>query len=226
MTIQTNSGFTAGNFRAAHAPQTLTDLVWSTPAAKELIEDYKDGLIEGHLLLHGPFGTGKTTICNMVPLALTGNPNIKHDTLFVNASDVTTKAKLIPQIRNFALTMPFNVNEEFRFVLLDEADGMDKTAQDALKGLIDEVGQVVRFLITTNHLNKIDGGIQSRCNVQKIDHCQVDDWELRAKKILKREKIPLRQVKWKQAVANGNGDSRKIMQQLERVVARHRRNNP
>lgn len=217
-------GLTAGNFRAVHAPQTLTDFVWPCLSAKELIEDYVDEFIEGHLLLHGPFGTGKTTICNMVPLELTGDPNIKHDTLFVNASNVTTKAKLIPQIRNFSMSMPFCGNT--RFVVLDEADGMDKAAQDALKGLIDQVGHVVRFLITTNHLDKIDGGIQSRCHVQKIDKTQPIEWRPLMKKILRREKIPIGKVKWQQALDVGDGEGRKTMQQLERLVARYRRDNP
>jgi DNA polymerase III delta prime subunit len=224
MAIQTNSGFTAGNFREAHAPQTLTDLVWSTQTAKDLVQDYVDGLIDGHLLLHGPFGTGKTSICKMVPFAITGDPNIIHDTLFVNASNVTTKAKLIPLIQNFALLMPLVGST--RFIHLDEADRMDGAAQDALKGLIDDVGDVVRFLITTNHLRKIDGGIQSRCHAQEIDHCQPSDFRPFAKRILLAEKIPLGKVNLTQALDDGAGEGRKTMQQLERLVARYRRNNP
>ena len=217
---------TAGNFRSRHAPQTLADLVWPTQSAKDLVQDYVDGHIGGHLLLHGPNGTGKTSICKMVPYAMTGNPNIKHDTLIVNASNVTTKAKLIPQIRNFALTMPLNVDENFRFILLDEADGMDKAAQDASKGIIDEFGHVVRFLITTNHLHKIDGGIQSRCHVQEIGHCRPSDFRPLAKRILRAEKIPLGKVNLTQALDDGAGEGRKTMQQFERLVARNRRNNP
>lgn len=224
MTIQTNGGFTAGNFHSAHAPQTLTDLAWPTQTAKDLVQDYVDGLIGGHLLLPGPFGTGKTSICKIVPYAMTGDPNIIHDTLFVNASNLTTKAKLIPKIRNFAHTLP--MCGDVRFVILDEADGMDKATQDALKGLMDQVGHVVRFLITTNHLRKIDGGIQSRCHVQEIGHCQPSDFRPLAKSILRAENIPLGKVNLTQALDDGAGEGRKTMQQLERLVARHRRNNP
>lgn len=212
---------TAGNFRAAYAPHTLQELVWPSPYAKDLIEVYADGLIDGHLLLHGPFGTGKTTICKLIPVALTGDPNISYDTLFVNASDITTKSQLIPKIKNFAETMPFCGN--VRFIVLDEADGLDKAAQDALKGLIDQVGHVVRFLITTNHLHKLDCGIQSRCHVQCIDHCQPMDWLPRAKMIMQQEGVEPSLEDLRDALEVADGDSRKTLQHLERLVAREKR---
>jgi DNA polymerase III delta prime subunit len=213
---------TAGVFRAAHAVNGLNDLVWPTQGSKQLIEDYVDGFIDGHLLLHGPFGTGKTEMAKRVPFALTGDQQIEADTLFINASDITTKSELLPKIHNFSQTLSF-CEAGVRFVILDEADRLDPRAQDALKGIIDRYGHVVRFIFTTNHFDKLDGGIKSRCHCMEIGECSPRQWLPRARAIMAAEHIDISDDDLLALIDMGNGSGRKIMQMLERFVARHRR---
>lgn len=213
---------TAGVFRAAHAVRGLDDLVWPTQGSKQLIEDYVDGLIDGHLLLHGPFGTGKTEIAHQVPFALTGEDQIHADTLFVNASDTTSKAQVIPHIHSFAQAIGF-CEAGLRFVILDEADRLDPRAQDALKGIIDQYGSFVRFIVTTNHFDKLDGGIKSRCHCMEIGECSPHQWLPRARGIMVAENIDISDGDLVDLINMGDGSGRKIMQMLERFVARHRR---
>jgi len=213
---------TAGAFRAAHAVQTTGFLVWPTQSARDLIDDYIDGLIDGHLLLHGPFGTGKTGIAKMVPFALTGEDQIHADTLFLNASDTTTKAQVIPQIHNFAQVISF-CQHDLRFVILDEADRMDARAQDALKGIMDKYGAHVRFLFTTNHHGKLDGGIKSRCHCVEIGECSPHQWLPRARAIVAAEQVLISDADLLDLIKMGDGSGRKIMQMLERFVARYHR---
>lgn len=213
---------TAGAFRAAYAVNGLADMVWPTQGIKEIIEDYTDGIIGGHLLMHGPFGTGKTEFAKQIPFALTNDPKVEADTLFINASDKTAKSELLPKIHNFSKTISF-CEANVRFLILDEADRLDPRAQDALKGIIDEYGAFVRFMFTTNHFEKIDGGIKSRCHCMEIGEYSPKQWLPRARAILDNENIAISNDDLLDLIGQGDGSGRKIMQTLERYVARHHR---
>ena len=56
----------------------------------------------------------------------------------------------------------FESADDLKVVFLDEVDRVSKNYQDALKGFIEEYEKSVRFIATTNHINRIDGGVRSR----------------------------------------------------------------
>jgi DNA polymerase III delta prime subunit len=213
---------TAGNFMATYRPTTLGDIVWPSLDAQELLEDYTDGLIEGHLCLHGDFGTGKTQLAQLVPFALTGEKQVHWDTLLLNCSDTTSKSELIPTIKRFAETLSF-CEGGLRFLILDEADRIDPRAQDALKGIIDKYGSVTRFIFTTNHFKKIDGGIKSRCHCMEIGKATSQQWLMRARSIMDAEGVEISDADLLSIIDKGKGSGRDIMQQLERYAARYHR---
>ena len=221
MMTQTLNG-TAGNFRATHKPKTLDDIVLPSATAQELIEDYVDGHIKGNLLLHGPFGTGKTEIAKMVPFALTGDKRVHFDTLLLNCSDTTSKSELIPTVKGFSETLCMCEAGQ-RFLILDEADRIDPRAQDALKGIIDKNGSVTRFIFTTNHFEKIDGGIKSRCHRMEIGTATSQQWLARARSIMDAEQVLISDADLLSVIDVGEGSGRDIMQQLERFAARYHR---
>lgn len=114
----------------------------------------KDG-IKTNLILHGPFGCGKTTLSKLL---------IKdHPHLYLNSSLYTSIDILRNKVEEFCSKMSmFDTKNEIKIVFLDEVDRISKQYQDALKGFIEEYENTVRFIATTNHINKIDGGIKSR----------------------------------------------------------------
>jgi DNA polymerase III delta prime subunit len=69
--------------------------------------------------------------------------------------------------------MPFG---KFKVVLIDEADYMNITSvQPALRNLMEDFSDTVRFVLTCNYPNKIMPPIHSRCqtiHVNKADHTE------------------------------------------------------
>lgn len=55
-----------------YKPQTLSDVIYPNIAVERRIAGYATGQLEGHLLLWGPNGTGKTTVADLLPYAISG----------------------------------------------------------------------------------------------------------------------------------------------------------
>mgnify|MGYP003333897646 CR=1 FL=1 len=49
-----------------YAPQNLDEVLYPSVAVERRIKAYANKELEGHILLHGPNGTSKTTVANFV----------------------------------------------------------------------------------------------------------------------------------------------------------------
>jgi DNA polymerase III delta prime subunit len=103
--------------------------VFTDPAVKEQVLTWiKEGSVP-HLLLHGPAGTGKTTLAKVLVNQLEIDD---YDFLQVNASRDNGVDFLKTKIEGFVSTLPFG---SLKIVLLDEADYLSPNAQGLLREL-------------------------------------------------------------------------------------------
>jgi replication factor C subunit 3/5 len=115
-----------------------------------------------NLLFYGPPGTGKTTtIINLIN-AYQDKLNNKNKDLIIhlNASDERGIDIIRNQINYFVNSKPL-FNTGMKFVILDEVDYMTKNAQQALKYLLQNYSNNVRFCLICNYISKIDEGLQN-----------------------------------------------------------------
>ena len=115
-----------------------------------------------NLLLYGPPGTGKTTtIINMInSFQIKNEQNNKGLMIHLNASDERGIDIIRNQINNFVNSKTlFKLG--VKFIILDEVDYMTKNAQLALKYLLQEYRQDVRFCLICNYISKIDDSLQN-----------------------------------------------------------------
>ena len=115
-----------------------------------------------NLLFYGPPGIGKTTtIINIIEKYQKKNNNLNKGLMIhLNASDERGIDVIRYQINNFANCNGF-FNNGLKFIILDEVDYMTKNAQQALKYLIQESNQNIRFCLICNYISKVEDCLQN-----------------------------------------------------------------
>jgi replication factor C subunit 3/5 len=132
------------------------------PLNKKILKNIIETTYFPNLLLYGPPGTGKTTtIINLINAYQT-KMNTKNKDLIIhlNASDERGIDIIRNQINFFVNSKPL-FNSGMKFVILDEVDYMTKNAQQALRYLLQNYSNSVRFCLICNYISKIDEGLQN-----------------------------------------------------------------
>jgi DNA polymerase III delta prime subunit len=129
----------------------------------------RDGSIP-HLMLSGSAGTGKTTLAKLLIKQLGVD---EYDVMYANGSKEARKVEWVDRLISFCQTMPYG---QFKIVLIDEADYMNpNSVQPALRNLMEDYSQTVRFILTCNYPHKIIAPIHSRCqgfHIARTDHTE------------------------------------------------------
>jgi len=136
---------------------------------EQVMQWIKDGTIP-HLMLSGSAGTGKTTLAKLLINELGVD---EYDVMYANGSKEARKVEWVDKLISFCQTMPFG---QFKVVLIDEADYMNpNSVQPALRNLMEDYSQTVRFILTCNYPSKIIPPLHSRCqgfHITKTDHTE------------------------------------------------------
>src|ERR1700741_3407253 len=104
---------------------------------------------------------GKTSTILSIARQLHG-PKYSSMILELNASDDRGIDVVREQIKDFASSRQL-FSTGFKLIILDEADAMTKTAQFALRRVIEKYTMHTRFCLICNYVNKIIPALQSRC---------------------------------------------------------------
>jgi DNA polymerase III delta prime subunit len=162
-----------------------------------------------HLLLSGHRGTGKTTLAfilkNELEIADT-------DFKVLNASDENSIDIIRNNIKSFAQTLPMG---EFKIVFMDEADYLTPNAQAALRRMMEEYSETVRFILTCNKPHKIIPEIKSRVQEFVFNEFNKKKAAAYAIKMLKAEGIEFEAEKLIEYVKMTYPDMRKMIQMLQ-----------
>lgn len=148
-------------FVEKYRPTNFDDIVLD-PSNKIILKNIIETSYFPNLLLYGPPGTGKTTtIINLVKSYQEKlGQNHKGLTIHLNASDERGIDIIRNQINQFVNSKTL-FNEGMKFVILDEVDYMTDTAQKALRYLLQNYSNNVRFCLICNYISRIDEGLQN-----------------------------------------------------------------
>ena len=167
-----------------YRPKTVEGYVFKDDTLKEQINKWiKEGSIP-HIMLSGNAGTGKTTLAKL----LLNEIGVQDtDILVANGSKEGRKIEWVDKLIGFCQTMPFG---DFKVVLIDEADYMNKeSVQPALRNLMEDYSQSVRFIFTCNYPHRIITPVKSRCQEIKIEKTDLTEFTARVATILVEEGI-------------------------------------
>ena len=144
-----------------YRPKRLDDIVLDA-TNKKIMEHMISKNNFSNVLFYGPPGTGKTTtIINLVKAYQDGLSSTDRGSMIhLNASDERGIDIIRNQINQFVNTKGL-FNDGTKFVILDEVDYMTKNAQQALKYLLQNYSNNIRFCLICNYISRIDDSLQN-----------------------------------------------------------------
>jgi replication factor C small subunit len=153
-----------------YRPDSVDGYVFVDQAQREQVESWIRDKSIPHLMLSGSAGTGKTTLAKLLIKQLGVD---EYDVMLANGSKEARKVEWVDRLISFCQTMPYG---QFKVVLIDEADYMNpNSVQPALRNLMEDYSQTVRFILTCNYPHKIIAPIHSRCqgfHIARTDHTE------------------------------------------------------
>ena len=188
-------------WREQYRPSTISELV----GLEKLKRDIK-GWMKGNsvsrptnlvrnapaaLLFAGPPGTGKTTVAEVIAREMFGQNEDLLATNFheFNASDERGIDFIRDNVKQTARINPIGVSR--KVIFLDEADGLTKPAQEALRRTMEKYSDKTMFILAVNSKPAIIPAIQSRCVTYDFaPYSEAEVADLMARLVLQGADIP------------------------------------
>ena len=190
-----------------YRPRTLADMVMP-PATRTAMQNFLDNGEIPHLLLHGPAGSGKTTVAKVL------YETIPCSVLELNASSGDRGVETMKtKVKQFSASAPMP-GKELKVVFLDEADGLTLDAQKALRNTIEAYQSTCRYLFTCNHFDKMHDAIISRCMCFEFSQFPMADMKKHACGVLRKEGVTFDRGAVGQLVERFYPDFRTILNSL------------
>lgn len=208
-------------------PQSINDIVFANAKSESLVKDIVSGAFpfphagKTGILLYGPPGTGKSALAKLLPDAMemvrTGDPsNDRYHAVTPGANgmsvlaNIQTQAQLIPSASH-------------HYFVLDEVDNLTDQAMAILKSVMNTPGCI--FIMTTNHFEKIERGVQDRCHCIPFLAAAAQKWLPLAHRMLATAGINTISDQMLINVINPcNGSARQIIDAITCVILSAKRN--
>jgi DNA polymerase III delta prime subunit len=196
-----------------YRPQTVENVIIPQTIKGRIKAYLSEGQIP-NLMFYSPSpGTGKTTLARAICNDLGIRP------LFINGSVTNSVVDIRTTIIDYATTVSLTGNH--KVIVLDECERLSAQAQEALKGVIEDVAKNCRFILTTNSKAKIIEPIRSRCMEVDFIFSESDQLAVsafmfqRAFDILTHEGVVFKPAVLAELVQTYSPDNRKLLQVLQ-----------
>lgn len=171
-----------------------------------------------NLILVGPPGTGKTTSTLCMARQMLQD-TVKQAVLELNASDERGIDVVRDKIKGFAhqkVNVPAGMH---KMIILDEADALTESAQQALRMVMTEFSSTTRFALACNDSTKLIEPIQSRCAI--IRFTKLTDLEVlkRLEVIVGAEGLNAEDDGYEALIFTAEGDMRYALNNLQATAA-------
>ena len=172
-----------------YRPTTFDDYVWANDHLKDLVVDWIAKKSIPSIMLAGGPGRGKTSLANLIITELGVD---EDDVLRLKGSKDNNIETMRTRVQEFCELGGWS-DSPVRIVFFDEADMLSRSAQEALRNIIDEFSNAgVRFIFTCNYPHRIEKALsESRLFRIDIEKLPLDDFTVRLANIIIAEGIEL-----------------------------------
>ena len=212
-------------------PQSTSEMVFHSDVERDLLLDILNHNIKfpsngkNSLLLYGVVGSGKTTYANIFFSEYEHSfkdSSLLLDSMRVNDIEVDGNEKItttVDKINTVANFVPLNRSNK-HFFLFDEVDNYSLEQQKRLKSCLNR--EDIVCVMTTNHIDKIDKGLQSRSHIICFNATHnTKNYVDRMKQIIRQNSLPMLKDKTLVNIAsNNNGDWRSMCSTLQQACSK------
>lgn len=145
---------------AKYSPKSISEYVFPNSEVERVVWSYLTGKNRRPLLLYGPSGTGKSALTRLIPNAI---ENSEARVYVIEASSLNNIEGL-EKLRGekiMSVSGAFG-NNVMNYCVIEEYE-RKLTTVASLKVLLDAFKEVDLTMITSNHIDKVDTAIRSRC---------------------------------------------------------------
>ena len=199
-----------------YRPETWEQIAGQTELIKRL-KFLADSVNNGNssmpnLLFHGPTGTGKTTTARIFCKAILKD----EKPLILNASKDRGIDTIREQVTDYCKYRSM-AEVPFKIIYLDEADRLTPQAQWALRAIMEDHTDVVRFILGCEEVTKIIPAIQGRCGKLRFVPVLWSDIYPYLKEVCISDKIKIRREALEEICKAANGNVREALNMLALV---------
>lgn len=198
-----------GNEESFHR---IDDIICGT---EKLPNDGKCGI-----LLYGAFGTGKTTLANMLPECIEigrTDGGLAMPEKFIGCQQGFNGIQVTTMLDKITSTVSLNASG-LHYVILDEVDNLSKQAQQSLKSVLNTKRAI--FILTTNNISSLDKGLKDRCVLVEMNAAKDAQYLPIARKLAADMNVVLSDAELLTEIVTANGSMREVMSRVKRIARR------
>lgn len=202
-----------------YAPVTMREIVIEDEDIKQRIEDYADGLRTGHVLMHGPKGTGKSSAANVIAQQRTGGNLGAFTQTYEGAKFTETDFDKILRDWDWQRSQGVDVP----VAVLNEVDLLSASLLEKLKAFTDDYGHLGQIIATTNNPHKLSAAQQDRFDMIDMPAISPETFAPRVREILEAERVEISDDDLCDVLATTNGSWRDALSAAEDIIIASKR---
>lgn len=202
-----------------YAPVTMGEIVIEDADIKQRLEDYANGVRTGHVLMHGPRGTGKSSAANVIAQQRTDG-NLGAFTQGYEGATFTE-----PDFNKILNDWDWQRSQgvDTPVAVINEVDLLSAPLLEKLKAFTDDYGHLGQIIATTNNPHKLSAAQQDRFDMIEMPAVSPEAFFSRVREILDAEQVEISDDDLRDVLATTNGSWRDALSAAEDISVASKR---